>query len=135
MKIYIAAPWIHREDMPNVAKKLEDKGHTITKKWWEVKEAKEGSGKDYELRTQAEDDVRGVRNADLVLVINSAKSEGKALEQGVAIALDKPIVIVGKRGEHSKNVFHYLPIYKWVDDLEGALNVIDTINWLLENDS
>lgn len=132
MKIYIASPWVERAKVPEIAKLVEAVGHEITHKWWEVEDAAEGTGADAYLRQQAEWDVNGVKTAKLVLLINSAKSEGKSLEQGIAIADQKPIIAVGKRGEFSKNVFHYLPNYLWVDTVDDALKVLTTLKWLLQ---
>lgn len=134
MKIYVAAPWADKEQVPAVAAHLESQGHKITEKWWLVEDRPADDSiqmPDY-LREHGELDRDGVLNADLVLVINSSKSEGKAVEQGIAIATNKPIIIVGTRGEVSKNVFHYLPLYKWVPSVEEAYKVIDTISWLLK---
>ena len=131
MKIYIAAPWKFRAEMPFIAGKFEQIGCEITRKWWEAEDTPEHERSIETLREQAEQDVLGVTDANLVVVINSAKSEGKALEQGVAVAQRKPIIIVGKRGEFSQNVFHYLKLYKWVESLDQALEIVTTIKWLL----
>lgn len=132
MKLYLAAPWKDRASIAEIAGKLEAQGHSITKKWWEVEDVPEGTAKAPEvLRQQAQDDMDGVVRADLVLVINTAKSEGKATEQGIALALNKPILIVGKRGEFSANVFHYMLNYNWVETVDEALKVLGTIKWLL----
>lgn len=134
MRIYIAAPWKDKEIMPAVADRVEGAGHTITHKWWEAEDTPEDDRTVEILRQQAIKDVTGVKTADLVLVINSAKSEGKSLEQGVAIGDNKPIVIVGKRGEFSKNVFHYLDNYRWVETVGEALEILDTIQWLTSHE-
>ena len=135
MKVYLAAPWADKSLMGDISARVEGAGHTITHKWWEVKEAKEG---DWEspsiLREQAKLDVQGVRDSHLVVVFNTAKSEGKSFEQGVAVTENKPIIIVGKRGEVSKNVFHYLDNYRWVENLSEALEVLDTIQWLASHE-
>jgi hypothetical protein len=34
-KIYIAAPWVHKDRMPEIAAKFEAQGHLVTHKWWE----------------------------------------------------------------------------------------------------
>ena len=128
MKIYIAAPWISREDMFEVAKSLEDAGHEITHAWWETKDRPVDSpGYDMFLRWCAVADVAGAVAADALFVVNSAKSEGKAVEQGIGIAQNKPIVIVGKRGEHSVNVFHYLPNYHWVDNIQDGIQKLQEL--------
>lgn len=123
MKIYIAAPWIDREAMPAIATRFENDGHTITHKWWEAENTPESPEAVKIHSGHAFDDWNGVVSADTLVLLNTSKSEGKAVEQGLAIASDIPIVAVGQRGALSKNVFHYLPCYTWVDDIEGALDV------------
>lgn len=134
MKVYIAAPWKDKELMADISGRVEGAGHEITHKWWEVENTPESERTVQILREQAVKDVLGVKNADLVLVLNTAKSEGKSLEQGVAIGDNKPIVIVGKRGEFSMNVFHYLDNYRWVETVGEALEVLDTIQWLTSHE-
>ena len=130
MRVYIAGPWATRGDMPDIASQVESAGHVVTHKWWETEDTPEGVGADGILRQQALNDVNGVKQAHLVLLINSAKSEGKSLECGVAIRDNKPILAVGKRGDHSKNVFHYLDNFHWVPTVEDAVKVLNTLTWL-----
>lgn len=121
MRLYLAAPWVNRLDMPEIAAEFEAAGHEITHKWWDVESKSESEYDKMFLRYCAIADVAGVVSADKVVVINRSKSEGKAVEQGIAIANNKPIVIIGQRGEHSKNVFHYLDNYQWVDNIQDAV--------------
>lgn len=131
MRIYLAGPWAHRADMPAIAEKFKAAGHEITWEWWETPDIPEGANKDAELRAQALNDKRGVETAQLLVLINSAKSEGKATEQGLAIAARKLIIAVGKLGDGTaKNVFHYLPNYHWVDTVDEAVNKIEQVNWV-----
>ena len=119
-KIYLAAPWDHKDEMPEIAEKLEAQGWTITRKWWQDDE----ESKPLECATE---DRNGVYNADCLLLINSKKSEGKAVEQGIAIARGIPIIAVGVKGEHAKNVFHHLPIYYWTEKLDTAIQILDFV--------
>lgn len=130
LKLYIAAPWIDREKMEDITKLFENKGHTITHKWWiqEGGPAYEGAGRESELRSYALKDFEGVANSDVVVVMNTSKSEGKATEQGIALALNKPIIIVGERGKESKNVFHYLENYTWIPTIDQALIELEKLN-------
>lgn len=134
MNIYIAAPFIEKDKMPEIASRLEAMGNTVTHRWWDVEgvpnEDEKCSVED--CRKHAELDRKGVEEAELVLLVNSTKSEGKAVEQGIAIANNIPIIAVGKLGEHSKNVFHYMNLYHWVDDLEKAYTVIEFIKGVLD---
>lgn len=130
MKIYIAAPWVHKDRIPDISAKFEAIGCEVTHKWWITEDIQESERTAGALYQQAVNDYLGVVRADLLVLINSDKSEGKAVEQGVAIANDKPIIAVGKRGEVSKNVFHYLENYFWVDTVEDAVRALDLIGWL-----
>ncbi len=132
MKVYLAGPWAHRGDMEDIAQQIEALGHQITWKWWTTPDIPEKLGHDKELREQAINDLNGVRSADLLVVVNSAKSEGKAVEQGLALGLGKPIIIVGNPAEHSANVFHYLPQFRWAPHVQAMLEILNTINWLIE---
>lgn len=133
MKVYLASPWVSKKEMPEIAGKIREAGGEITHAWWQIEDGKnDGSIEDLAYhRGHAQLDVEGVEKADVVVVMNTASSEGKAVEQGIAIALGKPIIIVGTQGEFSKNVFHYLGNYKWVPDVDTMVEAISTINWLL----
>lgn len=134
-KIYIAAPWVDREKMEEIATLFEGNGCTITHRWWNVENIPEVERTPSLMKKQAEMDLNGVLEADAVVLINSVKSEGKAVEQGIALAKRIPIIAVGKRGEHSKNVFHYLPLYHWVEDVNAALIIMNFISALLKEDN
>lgn len=133
MKIYIAGPWIDRAQMPEIAAKVEALGHTVTHKWWEHENIPEDEKTAELLQEQAALDQAGVLKADMLILINSAKSEGKATEQGMALATGKPILAVGVRGTVSINVFHYLPSYRWVDNLDEMTKVLTTIQWIVDH--
>jgi hypothetical protein len=78
------------------------------------------------LRREAQHDWDDVKAADVLVVLNYEKSEGKATEQGLALAMGKKIIGVGKPGN---NIFHYLPHYTWVDDLVGVVNLLNSPNF------
>src|SRR5689334_20169959 len=107
--------------MPPIAEQIEAAGHTITHRWWEVEEpANSGypsNTDNEELTDHALRDFIGVVQATAVILINSAKSEGKAVETGIALAGGKPVFLVGQRS----NIFHYIPAVYPVATVEEAL--------------
>lgn len=128
MKIYIAAPWKDRALAAEAAALVETEGWLVTHKWWIKENKNEDLSKPLTesynsafLRECAEEDIRAVQRADVVLLLDTQKSEGKAVEQGIAIAEDIPIFAVGKLGSQSMNVFHHLPLYIWFDTVEDAI--------------
>lgn len=122
MNLYIAAPWIDKDKMPEIAAKFESHGHSITHKWWETEDIPESKRTADVLRVQADLDMEGVITANIVVLFNTSKSEGKAVEQGIAVGMNKHIVAIGRLGDGvSKNVFHFLPNYTWLPSLGAVL--------------
>lgn len=118
--IYLAAPWVHRDAAKAAAGSLRLAGHTITEPWWDHPDTSDPS----ELARQANADYIGVINADVLMLLNLVKSEGKAVEQGIALAHTIPIVAVGARGS---NIFQHLPDYTWVSSIEEAIHAVENV--------
>jgi nucleoside 2-deoxyribosyltransferase len=126
MKVYLAGPWSDRALMGPIAQQLDDRGHKITHPWWIVEKDIPDFEWDDRLREHALLDIQGVMNADVVLLINTKQSEGKAVEQGVAIACHIPIIAVGERGKPYLNVFHWLDNYTWCTSIDEAIAFLDS---------
>ena len=117
MKVYIAAPWVNREDAAKVEARLIEEGFEPTARW--IKNHGDESG--YNLKEEAQHDVEDLYKSDAILVLNLAKSEGKATEQGMAFIMGMPIIVV-KSNPNPVNIFHNLTSqFKSVDNLEEAL--------------
>lgn len=123
--VYIAAPWVCKEKAAEAANLFGDAGFTVTEPWWSHTDVKAAysdkvSDRDVEeLEKQAVADFDGILRAELFVLLNLAKSEGKAVETGIALELSLPIILVGK----PSNIFHYLPEITIVDDIQEALEV------------
>lgn len=123
MKVYVAAPWVRKDDAKRFADKLRAVGIIVTSRWF----THEGSTNDSagvespieHIRMQAHQDIQDVRAADALVVLNLQKSEGKAVETGIALAADIPIVSVGPRS----NIFQSLAIEVVSDE--------EAIDWLV----
>lgn len=102
MKIYLAGPWVRREDVRRVAARLQAEGYELTSRWLYEHEGDPndasglGSPEAY-IRLQATEDLIDVMKADVFVMLNLEKSEGKAVELGFAIANQKRVFCVGKR--------------------------------------
>lgn len=106
--------------MPVVAEWVEAAGHTITERWWEYPETS-----DHDLlEACAQRDYTGVVKADALLLLNTqargSETSGKAVETGIAIAMFKPVILVGER----TNVFHHLPNVHVVATVDEALELL-----------
>lgn len=130
MNIYLAAPWRDKEVAREAGRKLISAGHTITEPWWDHTDVNGLDEFADELRRQAYADLRGVGGADVFVLLNTGKSEGKAVELGYALACKEAtgfpdILLVGKRGEHSSNVFHFLDEVNLFPSVEAVIDYLE----------
>src|SRR5262245_60341520 len=107
-RVYIAAPWVRRREAIEIGRQFEAAGFEITSRWFHHEGSDtDPAGLDYpieHIRNQAREDIADVMRADALVVVNLQKSEGKAVETGVALANGIPVVSVGQRS----NIFQTL---------------------------
>ncbi len=121
MIIYLAAPWKFRAEAKQVAGQYRDKGHQVISRWHDEWGTKSDAGiTESEKRDEAEKDVADAMAAQVMVVLNWEKSEGKAVEQGIAIARHTPIIVVGA----ASNVFHSLASVKCVSSFAESLGAL-----------
>lgn len=112
--IYVAGPWARRPEARIVRDQLVAAGHIVTSRWLDVDESIVTPSE------EAQNDVFDILTADILVVLNLEKSEGKAFEQGVAYMAEIPIIAVGPQ----LNVFQTLPSYTFVDDVPALLDLL-----------
>ena len=115
---YVAGPWADRPNVRTIIEKVEAAGYQTCSRWAEPDNpdvAEDDPEKATKLRDQAMRDVEDVIMADGLIYVNSLKSEGKATELGISIAMLKPIVVIGGR---ENNIFLNLniPAYPTVEE-------------------
>ena len=117
-RVYIAAPWIERPRAVAAAARLRESHIEVTSRWHDI----HGDSHDpVVLKREAQHDWDDIRSADALLLLNLSKSEGKAVEQGIALEHGIPIVAIGDR----TNVFHYLDgQYTFVDTIGQAIDAL-----------
>ena len=119
VKVYIAAPWESKEAAKAARAKFIEAGFIVTSRWLDVEIAPNATEAELIIQKQeeAQHDVQDVFDADSLVLLNISKSEGKAVEMGLAIAWKRPVIIVGE----PTNIFHHLPIPK-VKDVDAAIS-------------
>lgn len=128
MRIYLAAPWLRRPEAIAAGQRFSDAGHVVTSRWFH--HTSDGDPNDAtgitcspdSILQQANEDIEDVMRADALVVLNLEKSEGKAVETGIAIAMGMPVISVGPRS----NIFQALG-YE-VADIDAALEVLATLS-------
>lgn len=120
MKVYIAAPWVNKAEAIAAAEKVTAAGHEVTSHWFnhpgDPTDSTGKSSPDNVIYAQAHIDWEDVLAADAVVVLNLTKSEGKAVETGIALQAGKKIIFVGTE---RTNIFQTLA--PWVETVEAAI--------------
>lgn len=127
----MAGPWAKRAECGELQKQLEAAGFTVVSRWITKHIDMGQTAEDLnttdvkvqeELTRQAIEDVLDLESADMFIIINSEKSEGKAFEFGYACAMRLPIIVVGDR---ANNIFYQLPHVVVTPTLEEAIAVMN----------
>ena len=111
-KVYIASAYQRRDQMRTYALDLQRIGWEVTSSWLQQTlpfDAPVKSFPESEMSKLAEQDVEDIRRADIFVTYTEPVSRryprgGRHVEFGIALALHKPILIVGA----VENIFHTL---------------------------
>jgi nucleoside 2-deoxyribosyltransferase len=123
MKIYLAAPFSHKDVLREHAKVLRKAGHEVTSGWLmerinPKKDIEEGEN----YRKHAERDIKDINRSDLFVIFNVnpkhwIKRGGKHFEAGYAYAKGIPIEVIGP----NENIFYFLRDIKHHADFDEFL--------------
>ena|SRR3990167_129198 len=127
LRFYIASRFQDRDDAIGYKYYLQDLGLECTSTWLTDQDGNGTNmatleGKNEECRQRASADFKDIADADIFIVLSPRKahgtgSGGRHVEVGYAVALGKPVFLLG----HRENVFHYLPQVRVVPDVGGLL--------------
>ncbi len=121
MKIYLAGKWGARIPIRKIMRELEtEQKHEITHYW---PDNEDGDRSPQFLGKCAHDDIEGVRNADIVVVLMDDPEyayRGSFTEIGAALALNKPVFVVCPHDEAycKTNCFFWHPGIKHCSSLK-----------------
>lgn len=109
MKVYLAAPWRQQARARRVAEFFESAGMEITSSWLSHAPGGDSAGTGVpvrELQEQAHRDISDILRSDYMIVLNYEKSEGKAVETGIALQAGITVVSVGPRSNIFQTLTH-----------------------------
>lgn len=134
MKVYLAAPYVHKEQIKVYAARLRELGIDVTSSWLEEPHSPTTQVNELsheENQRYAQQDIFDVLCADLLVFFTDPTKSivrgGRHVEFGVAVGLNEatsapmPIFVVGADYE---NIFHHLPYVRHFDHWELALDAI-----------
>ena len=122
MKIYVAAPWVHKEDADKTAELLRAAGFEVISGWHKTRyDTNVYEAPDSVMEKEAWNDWVDINNADTIVYLNLAKSEGKASELGIALARGYTIYVVGGK---QNNIFLHLPMINHKESLDEVIECL-----------
>lgn len=122
--VYLAAPWADRAEAREVRDIITSHGIEVNSRWLDTHHTTEEEATHEVLSKEALNDVEDVLNCDILMLWNTQKSEGKAVETGMALIAQKGIILIGDRS----NVFHHLS-FPQVSTLEEAIWTAKNYPW------
>lgn len=132
MKIYVASKFENKIPARGLMRLLEGDGHSITFDWTHHDERdriRKGATRSEYLRDAAESDLMGVLASEALVCLARPNMKGAYVEQGIAIAMGIPVIIVGPRnGPAGWHIFEHLPqdVYR-VDTIKEARAALKAI--------
>lgn len=123
-KVYVAAKFTEKDRVRALYTALKEAGHTITFDWT----TGEVVGNELEAFRAAQNDLAGVHDADVVVLLPHAYSRGAYVELGYALALNKKIIVVGGPEYRDLSVFLHASGTHWVKH-DGAVVTSITALW------
>jgi nucleoside 2-deoxyribosyltransferase len=107
ISVYLASKYEYYSEMKKAAAKLQAAGINTTSKWVDL--APQSFPTPEEAAMRAQMDLGNITESDVLVIFNPKEfhrsgTGGRHVETGYAIALKKPIILVGER----ENVFHHL---------------------------
>jgi len=113
MRFYVAGKFEDKERIERLMEKLRNQGHEITHDWTRYDHSEDV----YEMRCRAKDNIQGVKQADVLIMvlIDDLQYTGTFVEMGIAIAEKKPIIIIGN--QRNDNIFTKLPNVVRINEL------------------
>lgn len=133
MKFYLASRFSRKDEIQQNAHCLQLSGYETTSRWHTPGHQLGPSQNDAERMQRGIEDLEDVRRADAILVhtgdvdpVTGASTRGGYhTEVGIALALCKPIALIGDR----LNVFHYIPGIVQFATFDDAWRAIDFGEW------
>lgn len=120
IRVYIAAPWAEKDRLAKVIQDaFREAGFVVNASW--IDRISTYNKPQDELADEAQVDLEEIMEADLFVLLNQqargAETCGRAVETGVALMMNLPIIAIG----HPTTVFHHMEEFTWVHSIGEAV--------------
>ena len=128
MKVYLAARYTRKDEIAQYVKLFEAVGIKVTSTWMTEPHGGQvqlADVRDDQLREYALRDLEEIKAANIFILFSESdqtanRRGGRHVEHGYALALGKPILVVGPR----ENIFHYLDNVEHYETIDEVINAM-----------
>ena len=125
MKVYVAARFEQAKEVEAIHDKLKRAGFEIVSDWTQHKDVDEAKLDGLGKQAYAVSDLCGVKACEVLLLYHTVSGgQGKFVEFGAALALDKKCIIIHPVGVKD-SIFFYLPDVEIVRSVPEALLALE----------
>jgi len=119
MKIFVSGKIGEEGSVRTVMKLLQEAGHEITFDWTKIDHLRPYDDNTEACREAAVKESRGVKTADMLIILPHDRGVGMYVELGIAIGSGIPVRVV--TDVESRTMFFHHPLVKKVDSFEEIL--------------
>ena len=131
MKVYVAARFEQAAEVKKIYDKLKRASFVISCDWTIHRNVEEAGLDGLGKQAYAVDDINGVQTCDALLLLHTVSGgQGKFVELGAALALNKKCIVI-KKAPAKDCIFFYLPDITVVEGVEEALLALE--KWRSQN--
>ncbi len=133
MRFYIAARFDKKQEVLEIYRRLQDRGYIVSSDWTQHKPIKPYENNQELARRYSIEDIEGVINSDIFIVLSDDAGTGMYVELGAAIATNlqkgRPIIyVVGENTSRSMFYFHTIVRRrKTIDEVLEDIEIIKEI--------
>lgn len=119
MKFFVSGKVGVENDARKIMRLLEEGGHQITFDWTSIKHLRPYDKNAHASREAALAEARGVKDADVLVIVAHEKGVGMFVELGIAIGAGIPVRVIA--GGDSRTMFFHHPLVTRVRDVKDVL--------------
>ena len=119
MKFFVSGKVGIDNDAKTAMKTLKDAGHQITFDWTTIEHLRPYDKNSSASREAAIKEARGVKDADVLVIISHDKGVGMFVELGIAIGTGIPVRVV--TNVESRTMFFHHPLIKRVESIREII--------------
>lgn len=126
MKVFVSGKIGSQGEVEYLMESLRGRGHEITFDWTTIEHLRPYEDNEEASEAAAVKETAGVASADVLILVSHQRGVGMFVELGVALALEKPVIVVTSGTPRTMFFFH--PLVERVSTTDEVFEVLDKLD-------